>query len=153
VLSMAPMPSGLLGLDGLTFSDAYDLAAIAPGSGRTAAISGWTISGNIVQSLTGATSYVANKFETVQSLPNTGALVDTQGRRTLIPPSLTTASFFVASGETLSVPLSPYFGPDKLVLAGGAGSQYSTGAMFVVASTRQASASGTILASLSWSEQ
>ena len=153
VLSMAPMPSGLLGLDGLTFSDAYDLAAIAPGSGRTAAISGWTISGNIVQSLTGATTYVANKFETVQSLPNTGALVDTQGRRTLIPPSLTTASFFVASGETLSVPLSPYFGPDKLVLAGGAGSQYSTGAMFVVASTRQASVSGTILASLSWSEQ
>jgi len=96
---------------------------------------------------------VANKFETVQSLPNTGALIDTQGRRTVIPPSLTTASFFVASGETLSVPLSPYFGPDKLVLAGGAGSQYSTGAVFVVGSTRQTNASGTILASLTWSEQ
>ena len=153
VLSMAPMSSGLLNLDGPGFSDAFDSAAIVPGSGRTAAITTWLTSGNITQSTVGGSGYVANKFEAVQSLPNTGALIDTQGRRTIIPPSLATASFFVASGETLSVPLSPYFGPDKLVLAGGAGSQYSTGAVFVVGSTRQANVSGTILASLTWSEQ
>jgi len=153
VLAMAPTASGATNNDGITYAEVFDKALVGQGSGRTAAITEWTISGNITASTIGFSGYVANKFESVATLPNTGVLVDTQGRRSIQSPNLAVASFFLTSGETISTPLSPYFGPDKLVLGGGAGSQYATGALFVVASTRKPSASGNVLASLSWSEQ
>jgi len=152
MLSMAPMEEGLLGLDGQSFSDAYDNAVVIPGSGRTVAITNWVTSG-ITVSTVGLSGYVANKFETSVSRAVAGTLVDTAGRRTLYPGGNVVASFFMASGETASHQLSPYFGSDKLFLTGGSNTQYSTGALFVVASTRGTGESGTINASLSWSEQ
>jgi len=141
-----------LELSGEDFANAYDRFAIGPGSGRTVAISGWTTSGDITQSTIGGTNYVANKFETPLNLPLTGALVDLQGRRT--PYSLSSiASFFAASGESRTVPLTPYFGPDKTFLAGGADTAYGLGALFVVASTRVSGQTGSVLASINWSEQ
>jgi hypothetical protein len=152
VLSMAAMPDGYLGLAGEDFANAYDRFAVVPGSGRTLAISGWTTSGNITQSAVGGANYVANKFETPLNLPLTGALVDLQGRRT--PYSLSSiASFFAASGESRTVPLSAYFGPDKTFLAGGADTPYGLGALFVVASARVSGQTGNVFASINWSEQ
>jgi len=152
VLSMTAMPSGYLDLNGENYAAAYDRFAVVPGSGRTAAISGWTTSGNIAQSTIGGANYVANKFETPLNLPLTGALVDLQGRRT--PYSLSSiASFFVFSGKSRTVPLSPYFGPDKTFLAGGADTPYGLGALFVVASTQVSGQTGNTFASINWSEQ
>ena len=108
MLSMAPMAEGLLGLGGQAFSDAYDNAVVAPGSGRTAAITDWTVSG-VTVSTVGPSDYVANKFETSTARTVAGTLIDTMGRRTLYPGGNTVASFFIASGETASYQLSPYF--------------------------------------------
>jgi len=151
VLSVCPMSLESVSLGGQDFSDAYDEAIVNVGSGRTAAIPSWITSGVTVAS-PAFSGYVANKFERSSARPNTGALIDTQGRRTLYP-GITIASFFLTSGETTVSPLSPYFGADKLFLTGGANTEYCTGGLFVVASTRASGVSGVVNASLSWTEQ
>jgi hypothetical protein len=151
VLSTCPTPNSILALNGEDFSDVYDDAIVVPGSGRTVAVTNWITSG-VAVSTVGFSDYVANKFEQSRARLNPGTLVDTQGRRSLYGGS-TIASFFLASGESSVIPLSPYFSPDRLFLTGAAGSQYNNGALFVVGTARQTGASGILNACVGWSEQ
>lgn len=133
----------------LTLGTAAQL--ITRGSGSTAAITTWTVSG-ITQSATvaGGTSYVANKFEDNPLEPLSAVLADKQGYRTLRSPQ-TVATFFIGSGETKQFDLSNVFGPDKMFIAGKPGTMNNSGALFLVATAR--TGSGVASATFNWEEQ
>jgi hypothetical protein len=98
----------------------------------------------------GGGSYVANKFEASSSDPLSAALIDSQGYRTLRDPQRV-ATYFIGSGETKQFDLSNLFGPDKMFITGKPGTQFNSGAVFVVATAR--TASGVASATLNWEEQ
>jgi hypothetical protein len=128
-----------------------DASLVTRGSGSTAAMTTWTVSG-ITQSATdaGGTSYVANKFEDDPNNPLSAVLVDRQGYRILKAPQRV-ATFFVGSGETKQFDLSSVFGPDKMFITGMPGTVYNSGALFLVATAR--TGTGVASATLNWEEQ
>jgi len=125
---------------------------IVPGSGITQAINEWSVVSGLTEatSAAGGASYVANKFQASSSDPLSAVLVDTQGYRTLRSPQRV-ATYFLGSGETKQFDLSNLFGPDKMFITGKPGTQFNSGAVFVVATAR--TASGVASATLNWEEQ
>jgi hypothetical protein len=125
---------------------------IVPGSGITQAVSSWSVVSGLAEVTgdAGGGSYVANKFEASSSDPLSAVLVDTQGYRTLRSPQRV-ATYFLGSGETKQFDLSNLFGPDKMFITGKPGTQFNSGAVFVVATAR--TASGVASATLNWEEQ
>jgi hypothetical protein len=125
---------------------------IVPGSGITQAVNVWSVVSGLTEVTgdAGGSSYVANKFEASSSDPLSAVLVDTQGYRTLRSPQRV-ATYFLGSGETKQFDLSNLFGPDKMFITGKPGTQFNSGAVFVVATAR--TASGVASATLNWEEQ
>jgi hypothetical protein len=125
---------------------------LVPGSGSTQAQTSWPLSSGYTESSTaaGGSDYIANKFEDSLADPLSGALVDRQGLRVL-RGGQRVATYFIGSGESKEFSLDSVFGPDKMFITGQPGSIESTGALFVVATSRVAS--GEASASINWEEQ
>ena len=141
-------------LDGATISDitiAETSVFDVVGSGAIKAVPSFTVSG-LTESSTaaGGTSYVAHKFENSLSDPLSAVMVDTQGYKVITPDSRV-ATYFIGSGESKQFDLSNLFGPDKMYITGPPGSEYNSGALFVVATAR--AGSGVASATLNWEEQ
>jgi hypothetical protein len=122
-----------------------------PGSGATKAITTFTVSG-VSQSAVaaGGTDYIAHKFEDALADPLSACIVDRQGSYTM-PVDNRVAIYFLGADETKFFDLSNVFGPDKMFITGPPGSQFNTGALFVMATAR--AGSGIAGATLNWEEQ
>jgi hypothetical protein len=141
-------------MDGGSISDVtiFEGTSIAtPGNGATKAIVTFTASGVSQSSIdAGGTDYTAHKFEASVSDPLSAVLVDKQGSKT-ISTANRVATYFIGSGETKQFDLSNVFGPDKMFITGAPGTQFNTGALFVMATARVGS--GIASAMLNWEEQ
>ena len=121
------------------------------GAGATRAVTAFSVvSGLTETAATGGANYTAHKFENAISDPLSAALVDRQGTKAM-PTDNRVATFFIGSGETKQFDLSNVFGPDKMFITGVPGSQFNTGALFVMATARVGS--GIASAMLNWEEQ
>jgi hypothetical protein len=121
------------------------------GSGLTRAVTSFSVvSGLTETTAAGGADYTAHKFENAISDPLSAVLVDRQGTKAM-PTDNRVATFFIGSGETKQFDLSNVFGPDKMFITGPPGSQFNTGALFVMATAR--AGSGIASAMLNWEEQ
>jgi hypothetical protein len=154
-VSGSPWPVAVVAelMDGANISDLtiFEGTAISTvGSGATKAIPTFTVSGLSQTAPAGGTDYAAHKFENAISDPLSAVLVDRQGIKAM-PTDNRVATFFIGSGETRQFDLSNVFGPDKMFITGAPGSQFNTGALFVMATAR--TGSGIASAMLNWEEQ
>jgi hypothetical protein len=122
------------------------------GSGITKSFTSFsTISGLSESAVAaGGTDYTAHKFEDAISDPLSAVLVDRQGSKTM-PTSNRVATYFIGSGETKQFDLTNVFGPDKMFITGVPGTDFNSGALFVMATARVGS--GIASAMLNWEEQ
>jgi hypothetical protein len=122
-----------------------------PNVGATKAITTFTVSGLSQSAVAaGGTDYIAHKFEDALADPLSACIVDRQGSYTM-PVDNRVASYFLGADETKFFDLSNVFGPDKMFITGPPGSQFNTGALFVMATAR--AGSGIAGATLNWEEQ
>ncbi len=141
-------------MDGATISDITIIEGSnvqTVGTGATKAVVTFALSGTTQSSVVaGGTDYIAHKFEDAISDPLSAVLVDRQGSKTM-PIDNRVATFFIGGGETKQFDLSSVFGPDKMFITGPPGSEFNTGALFVMATAR--TGSGIASAMLNWEEQ
>jgi hypothetical protein len=125
---------------------------LVPGSGTATAIAQWSSISGLTQdaSQAGGLAYVANKFESSTSNPLSAVLVDQQGYRVLRNPELIT-SCFVGANQSRQFDLSNFFGPDKMFIAGKPGTAFNSGALFIVATSRDGT--GSVDVTVNWEEQ
>jgi hypothetical protein len=122
-----------------------------PNVGATKAITTFTVSGLSQSAVAaGGTDYIAHKFEDALADPLSACIVDRQGSYA-IPTDNRVATYFLGADETKFFDLSNVFGPDKMFITGPPGSQFNTGALFVMATAR--AGSGIAGATLNWEEQ
>jgi hypothetical protein len=138
-------------LSDVTIAEGNAATVLTPGSGATKAITTWTVSG-LSQSSTaaGGTDYAAHKFEDALCDPLSAVLVDRQGSKA-ISIANRVATFFIGSGQTKQFDLTHVFGPDKMFITGPPGTNFNTGALFVMATAR--TGSGLASVTLNWEEQ
>jgi hypothetical protein len=154
-VSGAPWPIAVVAelMDGASISNVViaEGAFGTPGSGATKAITTFTVSGLSQSAVAaGGTDYIAHKFEDALADPLSACIVDRQGSYTM-PVDNRVASYFLGADETKFFDLSNVFGPDKMFITGPPGSQFNTGALFVMATAR--AGSGIAGATLNWEEQ
>jgi hypothetical protein len=135
----------------VTIAEGNSTLVLTPGSGATREVSAWTVSGLTQSSAAaGGTDYAAHKFEDALCDPLSAVLVDRQGSKAISTVNKL-ATFFIGSGQTEQFDLSHVFGPDKMFITGPPGSDFNTGALFVVATAR--TGSGLASVTLNWEEQ
>jgi hypothetical protein len=154
-VSGSPWPIAVVAelMDGASISNVViaEGAFGTPGSGATKAITTFTVSGLSQSAVAaGGTDYIAHKFEDALADPLSACIVDRQGSYTM-PVDNRVASYFLGADETKFFDLSNVFGPDKMFITGPPGSQFNTGALFVMATAR--AGSGIAGATLNWEEQ
>jgi len=138
-------------LSDVTIAEGNATTVLTPGSGATKAIATWTASGLTQSSVAaGGTDYAAHKFEDALCDPLSAVLVDRQGSKA-ISTANKLATFFIGSGQTKQFDLSHVFGPDKMFITGPPGTDFNTGALFVMATAR--TGSGLASVTLNWEEQ
>jgi hypothetical protein len=154
-VSGSPWPIAVVAelMDGATIRDVVIAEGDfgTPDSGATKAITTFTVSG-VSQSAVaaGGTDYIAHKFEDALADPLSACIVDRQGSYTM-PVDNRVATYFLGADETKFFDLNNVFGPDKMFITGPPGSQFNTGALFVMATAR--AGSGIAGATLNWEEQ
>jgi hypothetical protein len=135
----------------VTIAEGNYTLVLTPGSGATREVSAWTVSGLTQSSVAaGGTDYAAHKFEDALCDPLSAVLVDRQGSKA-ISTANKLATFFIGSGQTKQFDLSHVFGPDKMFITGPPGTDFNTGALFVMATAR--TGSGLASVTLNWEEQ
>jgi hypothetical protein len=154
-VSGAPWPIVVVAelMDGASISDVViaEGAFGTPNVGATKAITTFTVSGLSQSAVAaGGTDYIAHKFEDALADPLSACIVDRQGSYA-IPTDNRVATYFLGADETKFFDLSNVFGPDKMFITGPPGSQFNTGALFVMATAR--AGSGIAGATLNWEEQ
>lgn len=155
IVSGAPWPVAVVAelMDSSSISNVVitEGTVTTAGSGAAKAITAFTLSG-LTQSTTaaGGSGYIAHKFENAISDPLSACLVDRQGSY-VMPTTDRVATYFLGADETKTFDLSNIFGPDKMFITGPPGSQFNTGALFVMATAR--TGSGIASAMLNWEEQ
>lgn len=152
-----PWPIALVAelMDGASISDVtiFEGSNIETvGSGTTRAITTFSVLSGVTESSVsaGGNNYAAHKFENALCDPLSAVMVDRQGSKTM-PIDNRVATFFIGADETKQYSLSHVFGPDKMFITGPPGSQFNTGGLFVMATTR--TGSGIASAMLNWEEQ
>jgi hypothetical protein len=154
-VSGSPWPIAVVAelMDGASISDVViaEGAFGTPNVGATKAITTFTVSGLSQSAVAaGGTDYIAHKFEDALADPLSACIVDRQGSYA-IPTDNRVATYFLGADETKFFDLSNVFGPDKMFITGPPGSQFNTGALFVMATAR--AGSGIAGATLNWEEQ
>jgi hypothetical protein len=138
-------------LSDLVYTTVSSSAITSAPANSTVALTEWTTSGVAITSTdAGGPTYRSNQFSVPSSNRLSACLVDTQGYRILETPERV-ATYFVASGQVVTLDLSNIFGPDKRYLAGPLTSVFSTGSLYLTGQAR--TGSGFAQATLNWEEQ